>query len=64
MLFRKWAYFCSVSYPEEGVKTNSGLVIYSEGYILILPALQKFEETQVQGINAETLNLFIDSLQD
>ena len=42
----------------------SGLVIYSEGYILILPALQKFEETQVQGINAETLNLFIDSLQD
>ena len=46
------------------MKTNSGLVIYSEGYILILPALQKFEETQVQGINAETLNLFIDSLQD
>lgn len=33
------------------------MFIYSEGHIPILPALQKFEETQVQGINAETLNL-------
>lgn len=58
----------SISYPGAGVggrwKLIQGLFIYSEGYILILPALQKFEETQVQGINAETLNLFIDSLQD